>query len=185
MIQTETSSPRPVAAPKPDAPFDNTQAVAEGWFLATMNNTFHIEPMGEDAVFDDGVAATIHVAEQAKTGSEYHIRALALLGTRADNPGGFLPPENFVWPSRMSKVDWIRWYRSLNPGSTLRAAKDAFDARQKEDQAMAAPEPSLMKEVHWVKWYRDLHGTSLSEARQAWLARREQERRQNRIATED
>ncbi len=182
MTQDQTPPQAPATVPKP-TPFDNTQAVAEGWFLATMNNTFHIEPMGEDAVFDDGVAATIHVAEQAKTGSEYHIRALGLLGTRADNPGSFLPPDELKEPPVMDALPWIRWYRTVNPGTSLWLAFSVWKARADAQNAVAS-EPPLTKEVHWVRWYRDLHGTTLSEARQAWMARREEERRQNRIATE-
>ena len=75
-----------------DEPFNNEQAMNEGWFVCEMNDTFHIEHLDEVGTFDTDLDAIIHIAEQAKAGSEYHKNALLICGTRSDNPYGMLPP---------------------------------------------------------------------------------------------
>lgn len=61
-------------------PFDDAQARAEGWTLATedLAGTFRINAVGD--TFASHNAALFHVVQLAQSESPYHARALALIG---------------------------------------------------------------------------------------------------------
>lgn len=70
------------------SPFDDTQAVSEGWIIATMLGADSAEPYQLQAtqnpeigplLLEDDDAAWLHVCTRAKEGSEYHIQALLWL----------------------------------------------------------------------------------------------------------
>ena len=75
--------------------FDNTQALAEGWDLFDVDGRIQLQRIDlpsdhecldyDEPKFQSDAHAIVEVATRARTGSEYHWRALHLIGGLAEN----------------------------------------------------------------------------------------------------
>lgn len=66
---------------KPDEPWDEAQAILEGWNLFDVEGRWQLQRDDEAKKFESDAEAIIFVAGKANEGSDYHMRAIELIGT--------------------------------------------------------------------------------------------------------
>lgn len=71
-------------ADKPQEPWDEAQALLEGWSLFDVDGRWQLQRVDEDKKFESDAEAIIFVASKANEGSEYHMRAIEMIGTLAE-----------------------------------------------------------------------------------------------------
>lgn len=66
---------------KPEEPWDEAQALLEGWSMFEVDGRWQLQRDDEAKKFESDAEAIIFVASKANEGSDYHMRAIEMIGT--------------------------------------------------------------------------------------------------------